>query len=71
MMFYRNPEEVLRNAHEHQAAIRRLLDTRSEPSPRRTRGGWLSSLTKLWNRVPIRLSDEAIWPSLSDYHPYG
>ena len=69
MMFYRSPDEVLRHAHAHQAAIRRLMLTQSSPSPRRVRGGWLASIAKLWNRVPIRVPDEAIWPALREY-PY-
>jgi hypothetical protein len=69
VMFYTSSDEVLRQAHEHQAAIRRMMNTQSRPSQRRERGGWLTSLAKLWNRVPIRVPDEAIWPNLREY-PY-
>ena len=69
MMFYGRPDEVLRQAHEHQAAIRRLMRNQSPPSQRRERGGWLTSLAKLWTHVSIRVPDEAIWPALREY-PY-
>jgi hypothetical protein len=69
MMFYRNPDEVLQQAQQHQSEIRELFRRPTEPGPRRTRRWRLPDLNKLWTSVPMRLKDETLWPVLKDY-PY-